>query len=148
MTEIRRFVPFRNRPFVERLVISPQHFASTLTQVSAPIPDPRDSRESVFLTAELRVAGADPVRCRVMNLSKRGVCLAQVPDLPSNAKVLVSIGGVERVAAEVMWCRDTLAGLRFDHPIDLLAARRRKPSSVVIPPSAGWAVEVRNAYRK
>ena len=115
--------------------------------VNASVPELRDPRESVFLMAELLLAGADPVRCRVTNLSTRGVCLAQVPQLSPNAKVRISIGSIIGVAADVMWARDPLAGLRFDYAINLVEARQRKRLHVP-PPSAGWTVDIKNAYRK
>ena len=86
------------------------------------------------------------MRCRVMNLSPRGVCLAQAGDLGSGERVELTIGCVEAAPAEVVWTCGELAGLRFGHPINVSAARKRR-SPVVIAPSAGWAVEVKDAYR-
>lgn len=116
--------------------------------MSTKAPEPRDPRESVLLIATVISGEVEPARYRISNLSERGACLAQAGELVPGTKVSITIGVVENVPAEVMWVRGDLAGLRFDHAVDLQAARKRKPVGAVPPPSAGWAAELRNAYRK
>lgn len=107
----------------------------------------RATRQSVFLTATLTPAGmTEPSRYRVMNVSSSGMCIAKAGRLDRNSKVNVSVGAVKETG-KVVWVRGDLAGIRFDHPIDLQEARKRSPIVTVVP-TAGWVAEVANAYRK
>ena len=103
----------------------------------------RESRASVLLMA--RIDGRDQPY-RVMNLSKRGLCVSNASELQAGEVVSVSIGLVEGVQAEVVWVRGDLAGLRFAKPIDQEAARKRPPNLQQLPPSVGWTTRIRNAY--
>lgn len=109
---------------------------------------------------------------RVRNLSRTGACIDDLGFLVGDT-VSVSMGSIVAVAAEVMWVRPPLAGLHFHAAVDLEAARRSRstvaparpgvsqasvfqagvsqagatqPSAP--PPSAGWAADLRHAYRR
>lgn len=99
-------------------------------------PTPR-RRESVFLMADVTGDDSPAQRCRVRNLSKEGICLEQPVGLVRGHRIEVSVGMVERALAEVVWASDNFAGLRFVHPIDPSAARKRPRKSV--DPNSMWA---------
>lgn len=96
----------------------------------------RKKRESVFLTAHVRVfGGGEASTHRARNLSETGVCLDQAENLTPGKTVLIKIGLLDDVGATVVWSKKGLAGLRFAQPIDPAAAKRRpKPPHV----QQGW----------
>lgn len=93
-------------------------------------------RDSVFLLAKIAGADGDSRSHRARNLSSEGVCIEQPDELMPGTKLILSIGLVERIHAEVMWARGGFAGLRFAAPIDLALARKRAPRS--LDPKVGW----------
>ena len=108
----------------------------------------RIPRSSVMLTAHLFRAGQPGAsQHRVVNMSEVGLCVGQAADLDPGSAVVVDIGQVEHVPADVVWVRNENAGLRFHDPIDLKAARlRRKGDSA--PPTSGWLADLNSAYRR
>ena len=96
----------------------------------------RKKRESVFLTAHVRVfGGGEASTHRARNLSETGVCLDRAENLNAGQTVLIKIGLLDDVGATVVWSEQGLAGLRFALPIDPAAAKRRpKPPHV----EQGW----------
>jgi len=110
----------------------------------------RDPRTSVMLSADVvRSEGSQPTQHRVLNVSVSGVCIAKpvglVPDMP----VMVSLGRVDNAAARVKWVRGDRAGLRFDAPINLDAARQRRPGNgAPPPPTSGWMAAANERFRR
>jgi hypothetical protein len=96
----------------------------------------RKKRESVFLTAHVRVFGGEEASThRARNLSETSVCLDQAESLTAGQTVLIKIGLLDDVGASVIWSEKGLAGLRFAQPINPDAAKRRpKPLHV----EQGW----------
>ena len=116
----------------------------------APVePAARSPRTSVMLTTHVFTMGAaEPSTHRVINLSATGVCIAQPAGLQPDTIVAVSIGQIDHAAADIVWVRGGLAGLKFRRPIDLAAARTRRASgSVMAAPGAGWLGDLTDAYR-
>ncbi|SFP82675.1 PilZ domain-containing protein [Sphingomonas rubra] len=105
----------------------------------------RDKRSGVILRAMIDVDGL-VVERRVRNLSVRGACVDNDGDLIVGSTVLVTMGELEALVAEVMWAKPSLAGLRFHRSIDLEAAR--KPRGRGLKAGAGWMTDIDHAYRK
>ncbi|MGA1798015.1 PilZ domain-containing protein [Sphingomonas sp. 4RDLI-65] len=118
--------------------------------MDSPVPLSRATRTSVMLSTELFRAGrAASSPHRVTNISETGICIAQPGDLIVGSVVVVTIGRIEQVVAEVVWVRSGLAGLRFQAPIDVAEARARRPAGYrSIAPSAGWLAALNDPYAK
>ncbi len=103
-----------------------------------------------MLSAELFRAGTPGSSTyRVTNISETGLCIARPGNLAVGSVVVVTIGRVEQVPADVIWVRTGLAGLRFHTPIDLAEARARRPAGYVsVAPSAGWLAALNDSYAK
>lgn len=116
------------------------------------MPEPRitrnpDKRESVMMRAVVWSPGARlPTGHRVRNLSISGACLSHQGQLRRGDDLRVSIGHALDVPAIVMWVTPDAAGIRFDYPMDLAAARRRGASHM--PARSGWVGDMSDAYRK
>ncbi len=86
---------------------------------------------------------------RVTNISETGMCIVQSADLSVGSVVVIAVGRIEDVVADVVWVRAGLAGLRFHDPIDVaLAKTRRLAGHVNAPPSAGWLAALNDPYHK
>ena len=110
-------------------------------------PEVREGRNSVLLSAVACAGPAGEVSSyRIRNLSASGACLAGAGALRQGEKLELTIGAAENILATVVWKADGLAGIRFEHAIDLRAARTRRAMNTVAAPTAGWAVEIRDAY--
>lgn len=88
------------------------------------VPDPRcDTRrreERVPLSADIpmREFGTTPVDARLINISSHGfMAEADAPILPGT-RVWLTLPGVHRVNAEVIWARSGRLGGEFTAPID------------------------------
>lgn len=86
---------------------------------------------------------------RVTNISETGLCIVQAEALEVGSVVVVAIGQIEPIAADVVWVRGGLGGLRFHKPIDVARARlRRSAGDPLAPPAAGWLAELNDPYAK
>ncbi|MDJ0276107.1 PilZ domain-containing protein [Sphingomonas sp. 2R-10] len=110
---------------------------------------PRPRRDSVILHA--RVEAVDRVaECRVRNLSESGACIDDPAGLPSDGRVLVTMGTLHHVEGRVRWAQDGRAGLHFaaSH-IDVAAARRPRGTVAPAPQNrAGWLANLHSPYRR
>ena len=107
----------------------------------------RDKRDSVMMRAIVWTEGARvPTEHRVRNISVSGVGLDHRGELRRGDSIRVSIGQEVDIPATVAWVKPGSAGVRFDHPIDLAAARRR--SGTHMPAQAGWIGHMSDAYRR
>lgn len=115
---------------------------------SDPFP-PRPRRDSVILQA--RVEAVDRViECRVRNLSESGACIDDPAGLPSDGRVLVTMGALHHVEGYVRWAHDGRAGLHFQSgKIDIAAARRSRGAVAATPQNrAGWLANIHSPYRR
>lgn len=102
--------------------------------VADPVADPKRKRrrDSLFLSAQIRINGAeqpDPVRVR--NLSEGGL-MAELPQgAPVGAAVELALRGIGPVRGQVAWCTAGRIGVAFDQPID--PRKARKPVGKVSP---------------
>ncbi len=84
-----------------------------------------DSRDSLFLMAELRLAGSKHgEQVRVRNLSPGGLMADYCGELTQGADVKFDVRGVGWVKGKVAWVAAGRIGVTFPHPIDPLLARR------------------------
>lgn len=108
-------------------------------------------RDTVFLMARVagRHGGAEG-RYVVRNLSKTGACIAEPGPLEKGQQLVVSIGHLEKVAAEVAWARGGFAGVRFLQPIDVALARRHgvKPARRSGDVQVGWLSDGRRPHQR
>lgn len=108
-------------------------------------------RSSVILYAQVTDQHG-PVECRVRNLSPLGACIDNTAGLAPGQTVRVLMGALREMEAEVMWAKPTLAGLRFDRPVDLATARRPRNAAAPAkqPGSAatGWLTNIHDAYHR
>lgn len=125
----------RERRLIDRRVPAVIGYIGVMTAPDSP---ESRNRESVFLLAEVVGVGegGPAQRHRVRNVSEQGACIEGYEGLVAGARLIVSIGMVERIHAEVKWVRGGLAGLRFAQPIDVAQARKRPPKS--LDPREGW----------
>jgi hypothetical protein len=111
------------------------------TDLAAPT---RKKRAGVILRAAIELDGVTVER-RVRNLSEHGACVDNEGDLVAGTQVVVTMGQLERLSAEVVWAESKLAGLSFRRALDLEAAR--KPRGTVAA-RAGWVGDMASPYRK
>jgi hypothetical protein len=139
--------------FLERLIhslarASPSDYPTAAMDNSVDLS--RATRTSVMLSAELFRDGRQGSSAhRVTNIPETGLCIAQPGDLAAGSVVVVTIGRVEQVPADVIWVRTGLAGLKFQTPIDIAEARARRPAGYKsVAPSAGWLTALNDPYAK
>jgi hypothetical protein len=84
-----------------------------------------DSRDSLLLVAQFRVAGqSGTTQVRVRNLSTGGL-MADVPKpIDVDTMVEVDVRGIGWVTGRIAWVAAGRAGVAFDRPIDPQAARK------------------------
>ncbi|MGP7795888.1 PilZ domain-containing protein [Sphingomonas sp. CLY1604] len=104
----------------------------------------REKRNSVIVRAAVYLPDGSHSERRVRNLSRSGACIEHDGDVRSGTTVLLQMGRLDDLTADVVWVRDRLAGLRFHEAVDLDEARKSR--GIAVPPRAGWMTEMRNAY--
>ena len=105
-----------------------------------------EKRESVMMRAQVWMPGArTPTDHRVRNLSLSGACIVQPGWLKRGDPIRVTVGYVHDVDAMVMWVAGDRAGIRFERPIDLAAARRSRSAGMA---QSGWMDGMNDAYRR
>jgi hypothetical protein len=107
--------------------------------------NPRETRSSVIIRAVVHLPGDKQAERRIRNLSAKGGCMDHAADLAPGDDISLDMGALTGLDAKVMWVRDGVAGISFAAPIDLSAAR--KPRGTIVPITAGWLANVKDAYR-
>jgi hypothetical protein len=84
-----------------------------------------ESRDSLFLMADLRIAGSPTVQhVRVRNLSAGGL-MAELPTgLAQGVEVEIDVRGVGWVNGHIAWAAAGRVGIAFASPIDPMMARK------------------------
>ncbi|MES2754307.1 MAG: hypothetical protein V4659_06545 [Pseudomonadota bacterium] len=103
-------------------------------------------RDTVFLMARIAEPGAGASRYRVRNMSPDGVCIEQPTGLEKFKRLIVSVGQLDNVAAEVAWARGGFAGLKFMRPIDIAKARKHRVAPTDA--TAGWLSDHRRPHQR
>lgn len=108
---------------------------------------PRAKRSSVILKALVRSANGEAgVERRVRNLSVSGACIDHAGELAPGDALLLLMGELTDIAARVAWTSERLAGIRFEHQVDVDAARRHRAAAPVL--KSGWMADMNHAYRR
>ncbi|WP_404369246.1 PilZ domain-containing protein [Sphingomonas sp. MMS24-J45] len=85
----------------------------------------QDSRDSLFLMADFRVAGEKDARpVRVRNLSQGGLMAEFADGLPQGLRVEFDVRGIGWVPGQVAWSAAGRIGVAFDRQIDPKLARK------------------------
>lgn len=101
-----------------------------MTDDSPSITKRKGARDSLFLSATIRVVGYDePIMVRVRNLSDGGMMIDGHAQFVPGRQVTAELRGVNIVEGEVAWTEAGRAGVAFAAPIDSAAVRFR-PSAM------------------
>lgn len=85
----------------------------------------QEARDSLFLTADFRLAGETTARpLRVRNLSAGGLMAEYPGGLPQGARVEFDVRGIGWVPGQIAWSAAGRIGVAFDRQIDPLLARK------------------------
>ncbi|PKP92266.1 MAG: PilZ domain-containing protein [Alphaproteobacteria bacterium HGW-Alphaproteobacteria-16] len=103
-----------------------------------------DTRSSVMIRATIVDDCGNVSEHRVRNISTSGARVDHDGNLRANIRVQVAVGMAQPCEADMVWVTDTAAGLHFDRPLDLVAARKPRGTGGV---HSGWLAEAKNAYR-
>lgn len=87
------------------------------------------SRDSLLLSAQLKLVGLSPVTVRVRNLSSGGLMAEYVGRANIGDVAEVELRGIGQIAGRIAWITEGRLGIAFDREIDPMLAR--KP--VVVP---------------
>ncbi|PKP91806.1 MAG: PilZ domain-containing protein [Alphaproteobacteria bacterium HGW-Alphaproteobacteria-16] len=82
------------------------------------------NRDSLFLSAQLRVDGGPETTVRVRNLSAGGLMAEYAATAVSGAPVRVDVRGVGWVSGRIAWSAEGRIGIAFDRDIDPKLARK------------------------
>ncbi len=83
-----------------------------------------NSRDSLFLMANLTVAGHSRVPVRVRNLSSGGLMAEYTPAVEIGSRLEIELRGIGMVPGRVAWATDGRIGVAFDEAIDPMRARK------------------------
>jgi hypothetical protein len=96
------------------------------TPAEAPATKRTRKRDSLFLSASLRLDGDDEHHeVRVRNLSAGGLMAELDRTVEPGTAVALEMRGLGKLSGTVAWCTRGRLGIALDHPID--PARARKP---------------------
>jgi hypothetical protein len=105
--------------------VSHQNIVSA-TDVEAKPAKPARNRDSLFLTARVRITGeAREHEVRIRNLSEGGLMAELGRAVPVGIAATLQVRGIGEVTGRVAWCAEGRVGIAFDAPID--PKRARKP---------------------
>lgn len=82
------------------------------------------NRDSLFLSAQLRVDGGAETTVRVRNLSAGGLMAEYAEMVTTGAPVMVDVRGVGWVSGRIAWSAEGRIGIAFDRDIDPKLARK------------------------
>ncbi|HEY0622236.1 PilZ domain-containing protein [Sphingomonas sp.] len=95
---------------------------------ASPADDPSSqrtaARDSLLLSAQLRVTGAPETTVRVRNLSAGGLMAEYAQPVPIGTPVEIDVRGVGWVSGRIAWSAEGRVGIAFDSEIDPMAARK------------------------
>jgi len=90
------------------------------------------SRDSLFLVAQLRLAGEQTVReVRVRNLSEGGLMIELDRMVAAGTAVTLNLRGIGEITGKVAWGVEGRLGIALDAPID--PKKARKPVGIAKP---------------
>ena len=77
-----------------------------------------DRQITIYRTATIRV-GAFHGLCLIRNISAGGLMGTVHTTLPVSASVAIEIDSDHAISGKIIWTKDLLIGVQFDHPIDV-----------------------------
>jgi hypothetical protein len=83
----------------------------------------QEKRDSLFLSASVRVSDALAFTTRVRNLSPGGMMIDSATDLQVGAVVVADVRGIGEIKGRIAWSSFGRAGVAFDVEIDPRLAR-------------------------
>ena len=83
----------------------------------------QDKRDSLFLSANVTIEGADPFTTRVRNLSSGGMMIDSAIDLLPGTRLTADLRGIGIIEGRIAWSSPGRAGVAFDAEIDPRLAR-------------------------
>lgn len=91
------------------------------------------SRDSLLLSAQLRIGGEPETTVRVRNLSAGGLMAEYAEPVAIGTLLEVDVRGVGWVAGRIAWTAEGRVGIAFDREIDPMAARKPVGSGAQTP---------------
>lgn len=82
------------------------------------------ARDSLMLTAQLRVGDEPAEAVRVRNLSSGGLMAEYAAPVARDTPVQIEVRGVGWVRGRIAWATDGRVGVAFDNDIDPMRARK------------------------
>ncbi len=82
------------------------------------------ARDSLMLTAQLKLEDKPETQVRVRNLSSGGLMAEYAPIVAQGTPLQVDVRGVGWVTGRIAWCAEGRVGIAFDQEIDPLLARK------------------------
>ena len=82
------------------------------------------SRDSLLLSAQLRMASGSEVTVRVRNLSSGGLMAEYAQQISQGTPVEVEVRGVGWIDGRVAWTAEGRIGIAFEREINPMAARK------------------------
>ena len=83
----------------------------------------QDKRESLFLSAIVRVDASEPFTARVRNLSVGGMMIDVTAELVVGTQLCAEMRGIGEICGRVAWVSPGRAGVAFDEEVDPRLAR-------------------------
>ena len=91
-------------------------------------------RHSVLLSATAEGFGRREIsQHRVRNLSSTGACVDNGTGLRPRGTIVVTVGHLVAIGAQIVWIDQGLAGMKFNKPIQIELALAK----AIVPPKAG-----------
>ena len=82
------------------------------------------SRDSLLLSAQLRIDDEPEVTVRVRNLSSGGLMAEYAQPVDTGTRVEVDVRGLGWVGGRIAWAAEGRIGIAFDREIDPMSARK------------------------
>lgn len=82
------------------------------------------SRDSLLLSAQLKLVGLSPVTVRVRNLSSGGLMAEYVGRANIGDVAEVELRGIGQITGRIAWVAEGRLGIAFDREIDPMMARK------------------------
>lgn len=82
------------------------------------------ARDSLMLTAQLKLEGKPETQVRVRNLSSGGLMAEYAAPVAQGTPLEVDVRGVGWVSGRIAWCAEGRVGIAFDKEVDPLLARK------------------------
>lgn len=93
----------------------------------------QEKRDSLFLSATIKIEGAQPFTTRVRNLSAGGMMIDVGTDPVPGTPLIADVRGVGEIAGRIAWSSPGRAGVAFAEEIDPRMARSASGAKHTLP---------------